>query len=241
MTKYTANCQAAARNTIGNSIRCYLRYKATCGESTASLSAALPHTAHWRQSSLPKTLSASQITQLLGAIDRGTSVGKRDYAIVRCFVDLGLRNIEVSRLKLEDIDWRNGTISIHGKARRVDVLPLPVKTGQALTTYLREVRPQTTVRELFVRSCASYDRPLTPLATRNAVLYAAERCGLGQQIGGTHIFRHTLAQRLVRGGASLKEIADLLCHRSLDTAAIYAKIDEAALTAVALPWAGRLA
>lgn len=217
MSRYTANCKPASRNTIGNSIRCYLRYKESCGESTAALRAALPHAAHWRGASLPKTLSALQIAQLLDAFDRDTSVGKRDYAIARCFVDLGLRNIEVSRLQLEDLDWQRGTVNIRGKGRRVDVLPLPVRTGRALTDYLRHGRPQTPVREVFVRNCAPYDRPVSPISVRNTMIYAAERCGLRQQIGGTHIFRHTLAQRLVYRGASLKEIVRTCCVIAVST------------------------
>jgi len=237
---YAAHWKPASRDVIGDAIRCYLRFKAISGESITSLLAALPHAARWRLAVLPKTLTSAEITQLLTAFNRDSAIGKRDYAIARCFIDLGLRNIEVTRLQLQDLEWRQGTVCIHGKGRRVDVLPLPQATGRALADYLQHGRPRTILRNVFIRHRSPFDIALSPNTTRNAIRYAARRSGLNDRIGGTHIFRYTMAKRLVNRGASLKEIADLLCHRSLDTTTIYAKINEVALARVAMPWAGRV-
>lgn len=188
--------------------------------------------------SLPKWLSAEELTRLLGAFDRSTATGRRDYAIARCFIDLGLRTTEIARLQLDDVAWHEGTVRIRGKGRRVDLLPLPAVTGRAIVEYLRRGRPVTPVRGLFVRHRPPVGKPVSPCIVRNAVRFAARRCGLGQCIHGPHILRHTVAKRLLQQGASLKQIADVLRHRCLDTTGIYAKVDLAALSRVALPWPG---
>ena len=141
---------------MGISLRSYFRLKASQGESTKALIAALPRVAQWRLSGLPETLSVIEIKRLLRAFDRRTATGRRDYAITRCLLDLGLRRAEVAQLQLEDVDWRNGTLTIHGKGKRIDVSPLPPMTGQAITDYLRHGRPETTRRELFVRHRREY-------------------------------------------------------------------------------------
>jgi len=239
MLRYTAGWAPGSIKAAGISLRSYFLMKASQGDSTKPLMAALPRVAQWRLSGLPETLSASEISRLLGAFDRSSATGRRDYAITRCLLDLGLRRTEVAHLQLEDVDWRTGTLAIHGKGKRIDVLPLPPLTGQAITDYLRHGRPQTTRRELFVRHRPPVNAPAELDLVRNAVRYAAERCGLQRRIRGTHIMRHTMACRLVQRGAPFKQIADLLRHRSLDTTTIYAKIDFPALARVAQPWPGR--
>jgi integrase len=104
--------------------------------------------------SLPKSVSGAEIAKLLNAFDRSSATGRRDYAITRCFVDLGLRTAEIARLRLEDVDWREGILRIRGKGRRIDVLPLPQVTGIAIVDYLRNGRPATTSRALFIRVTA---------------------------------------------------------------------------------------
>lgn len=202
------------------------------------LAAALPRVAQWRLSALPRNLSAQEIEQLLGAFDRRIATGRRDYAIARCYIDLGLRTTEIVRLRLEDLDWREGRLRIRGKSRRTDVLPLPTPTGRAIAAYLRAGRPHTASRALFVRHRPPHDTPATADTIRGAIRNAALRCGLAGRLTGTHVLRHTLACRLVQGGASFKAIADILRHRSLDTTTIYAKVDLAALATVAAPWPG---
>ena len=188
---------------------------------------------------MPKGIPAEQLTRLLQAFDRGTTTGKRDYAITRCFVDLGLRTTEVAQLRLDDLDWRQGCVRIRGKGRRVDVLPLPWATGRAIVDYLRYGRPSTSSRALFLRHRPPLNTPATPCVIRAAVRYAAARSGVEGCLHGPQVLRHTLAQRLVQSGTTLKQIADLLRHRSLDTTTIYAKVDLPALNQVALPWPGR--
>ena len=147
----------------------------------------------------------------------------------------GLRCSEVVGLRLEDIDWADGTISLTGtKGRRADVLPLPAATGSTIAGYLREERPQTSNRAIFVRHVAPYDEPIEKGVVKRAVLAGYRRCGWTRT--GVHILRHSVASRLLRTGAPMKDIADVLRHRSLDTSAIYAKVDLTKLAAVALPW-----
>lgn len=239
MSRYTAGWAPGSIKAAGISLRSYFLYRASRGEPTKALIAALPRVAQWRLAGLPEILSALEIKRLLNAFDRRHATGKRDYAITRCLVDLGLRRTEVAHLQLDDVDWRAGTLTIHGKGKRIDILPLPQATGHAITDYLRNGRPQTTRRELFVRHRPPVNAPADLDVVRNAVRNAAGRCGLEQRIRGTHIFRHSVACRLVKSGTPFKEIADLLRHRSLDTTTIYAKVDFPSLSRVALPWPRR--
>ena len=225
MTRYTAGWAPGSIKVASSSLRNYFLFKAIQGEPMKSLIAVLPQVAQWRQAGLPQGLSATEIKRLLNAFDRSTATGKRDYAITRCMVDLGLRRTEVAHLQLDDVDWRAGTLYVHAKGKRIDVLPLPDATGRAITDYLRAGRPQTSRRELFVRHRPPHHAPAGMDIVRNAVRNAAARCGLERRIRGTHILRHTVACRMVQGGAPFKDIADLLRHRSLDTTTIYAKVD----------------
>lgn len=176
---------------------------------------------------------------MFGAIGRHNANGRRNYAIARCLVDLGLRAGEVARLRLDDLNWRDATLRItNNKSRRVDLLPLPVKTGQAIVEYLRHSRPPTSAgRALFVRHVAPLDRPIGPGIVRAAVRGAYLRSGWPYS-QGTHVLRHSTASRLLQAGTPLKHIADILRHRSVDTTLIYTKVDLDKLATVALPWPG---
>lgn len=221
------------------SLRSYFRYRALLGEATACLSAGLPRIADWRQRNLPKALSDAELAAFLAAFDCSDPVGQRDYAIARCLLDLGLRGHEVAELTLASINWREASLTIcSNKSQRVQRLPLPASTGAALAQYLRQGRPQTANRALFVRHRAPADKPLGVPAIRNAMNRAFVRCGLRDRFCNTHVLRRTAATRLHRAGASIKEIADLLRHQSLDTARVYARVDLVGLRAVALPWPG---
>ncbi len=221
------------------SLRSYFRYRALRGEPTAALSAALPRIADWRRVTLPKVLSDAEVEVFLAAFDCTDPVGLRDYAIARCLLDLGLRGHEVAYLTLESVDWRNATLTISStKSKRVQQLPLPVSTGEAITQYLRHGRPQTVNRALFVRHRAPVDKLLSVSAIRNSMNRAFIRCGLNDRFCNTHVLRRTTATRLQRAGASIKEIADLLRHQSLDTASTYARVDMEGLRAVTLAWPG---
>lgn len=229
----------ASLRVVCNSLRSYFRFRALLGESTDTLSATLPRVADWRHTTLPKALSDAQLEALLKAFDCSNPVELRDYAIARCLLDLGLRGDEVAHLTLRSVDWRNGTLTLDtSKSKRIQQLPLPVPTGEAIARYLRYGRPQTTDRNLFVRHRAPADIPLSVAAIRNVMNRAFVRCGLRDQFCNTHVLRRTTATRLQRAGASVKEIADLLRHRSIDTASAYARVDLEGLRAVALPWPG---
>jgi integrase len=206
------------------------------------LLAAMPTVACWRVASLPPHLTADEVARLLRAFDRRTASGQRGYAMARCMLDLGLRVSEVATLQLEDLHWQDGTVGIGaGKARRVDVLPLPVQTGRALVAYLRHGRPASPSRAVFVRDRAPLDAPMTTEIVRHAMRQAFVRCGLADRYTGTHILRRTVATQMRVAGASVKQIADVLRHRSLDTTRIYTKLDRPQLATVAAPWPGGVA
>lgn len=228
-----------AVKSVGISLRSYFLFKTSRGIPTTALIAALPRVALWRLGGLPDVLSPEEIKRLLNAFDHNSATGMRDYAMTRCLLDLGLRRTEVAHLCLDDIDWRAGILTLHGKGKRTDVVPLPWLTGRAIAAYLQYGRPQTNRREVFVRHRPPLNAGASLDIVRNAIRYAAERCGLQERIRGTHIFRHTMACRMAQGGAPFKEIADLLRHRSLDTTTVYAKVDLPSLRRVALPWPGR--
>lgn len=234
-----ARLRPSSLRVLCNSLRSYFRYRALLGEPTDRLAAALPRIADWRRATLPKALSDSELEAFLNAFDCTDPVGQRDYAIARCLLDLGLRGHEVTYLTLESIDWRHATLTISStKSKRVQQLPLPVSTGEALARYLRQGRPPTTSRMVFVRHRAPCDKPLGVPAIRSSMNRAFVRCGLRDRFCNTHVLRRTTATRLQRSGASVKEIADLLRHQSLDTAGTYAHIDLEGLRAIALPWSG---
>jgi integrase/recombinase XerD len=239
ISKYTQNWTAPSKRHACNSLRSYFRFRALRGEHTAGLSAALPIIAQWRLAQLPKGISVDETSRLLNAFNLNSPTGKRDYAITRCFVDLGLRATEVAALTLDDIDWRQGLVHIRGKGRRVDALPLPNTTGRAITAYLRHGRLQTSSRALFLRHRPPRTMPATPGIVRASVRCAARRAGVERCLHGPQVLRHSLAERLVQRSTPLKQIADLLRHRSLDTTTIYAKVDVPALRRVAMPWPGR--
>lgn len=229
---------AGSINAMGGALRCYLRFRELAGDPVGRLTAAIPSAAHWRLAALPDVLSQAEIDQLLKSFDGPLPSAKRAYAMVRCLTDLGLRASEVVQLQLDDIDWHAGTLRLaKGKSRRADILPLPPQTGGAIAEYLRRERPQTANRAVFVRHVAPYDKPIAADVVRRVVREAYRRCGWARS--RVHILRHSVASRLLQQGTPLKEIADILRHRSLDTSAIYTKVDTERLAAVALPWPGR--
>ena len=225
---------------IACALHSYLRFRAlSTGDQVELLMAAIPRTAQWRLAALPSHLTPEEVTRFLDAFDRHSAGGKRDFAMARCFLDLGLRACEVAAIQLDDLDWREGTLTIgRSKSRRIDVLPLPVPTGNAIVQYLRHGRPPSTSRALFLRHRAPFNTPITTELARGAVRRAYGRCGLADRYTGTHVLRRTAAVRMRCAGATLKEIADVLRHRSLDTTTIYSKVDVPTLSAVAAPWPG---
>lgn len=213
----------------------FLRVEGLCDRR---LEAAIPTVAHWRLSTLPRSLSEQQLEQVLASFDGSTPCAYRDRAIVLCLSTLGLRPGEVAALLLDDIDWRQGTMNLRiRKTGRGAVLPLPRDAGLAIVDYLRRERPRTDERRVFVQhlGCRT-GAPISSKVVSAAVLRALRRAGVKSPLEGAYVFRHTLAGRMVNHGASLKEVADVLGHRHLDTTMIYAKLDLTSLSEVALPW-----
>jgi site-specific recombinase XerD len=219
------------------SLRGYFRYRATLGDTVHALIGAVSYPANWQLSSLPKALKPEEVEQLVDSLGQIGRSRRRADAIVRCALDLGLRSCEIARLHLDDIDWEAGSVTLrHTKGRREDVLPLPATTGEAIAAYLRLERPKTLHRFVFARHVAPREQLVGPDLVRKTIKQAYARAGLPYT--RSHLLRHTMASRLLTGGSSLKEVADVLRHRSLNTTLIYAKLDSRSLTEVALPWPG---
>jgi site-specific recombinase XerD len=190
--------------------------------------------AGWRLAGLPRGLEAEQVTALLDSCNLETAVGVRDLAILKLLVRLGMRRGEVAVLMLDDIDWRTGELLVRGKGSRRERLPLPVDVGDALTDYRRRARPVSAEgRAVFVRVRAPH-RALTPAGISQVVIAAGHRAGRGHV--NAHGLRHTTATELLRSGAPVVEIGQLLRHRSQQTTAIYANVDREPLRALARPW-----
>ena len=175
---------------------------------------------------------------MLDCSERNTAVGRRNYAILLLLARLGLRACEVVALNLEDIDWENARITIRAKGGRWNQLPLPTDVGEALALYLRHARPSCPCRRVFIRDRAPRRGFAGSQAICPVVRRAIQRAGVESARKGAHLFRHSLATSMIRQGASLDEIGELLRHRSPNTTAIYAKVDLPALRSLALPWPG---
>lgn len=213
-------------------LRSLLRYLHVEGKAP-DLVAAVPGVAGWRGGMLPRGLKSEQVTRLLTSCKRSTVVGRRDYAMLTLLARLGLRACEVARLELGDLDWQRGEIVIRGKGDRQERLPLPTDVGEALSDYILRGRPRVECRRLFI----SVQAPLGALgsaAVGEVVRQACDRAGMARV--GAHRLRHTLATELLRAGASLPDVGQILRHRSLSTTAIYAKAHRTALRALAQPW-----
>ncbi len=219
-------------------MRSFLRYLHYKGLLAADLSTAVPKVARWRFSTLPKHLSADQVRQVLRSCDRTTALGRRDHAILLLLARLGLRAGEVVRLELQDIDWEKARITVHGKGGRWAQLPLPADVAKSIARYLRKDRPRCESRCVFIRDYAPYGGFGRASAVATLVKRALARAGVTSARKGAHLLRHSLATEMLRKGASLDEIGEVLRHKSPDVTAIYAKVDLDSLRALALPWPG---
>ncbi len=227
--------RAAAKQTT-TALRSLLVYLHVAGEISRPLAGAVPSVAGWRLTGLPRGLDPGQVQALLASCARGTASGCRDFAILTMLVRLGVRAGEVAGLSLDDVNWRAGEITVRGKGNCCERLPLPADVGEAISVYLRDRRPaDTQERALFLRVQAPLG-PLTSTGVGSVVAAAARRAGLGTV--GAHRLRHTVATEMLRAGASLPEIGQVLRHRHISTTAIYAKADREALREIARPWPG---
>jgi site-specific recombinase XerD len=217
-------------------LRGFLGWLHRRGDTRTDLGGVVPRVADWRLATLPKSIGAEQVERLLKACDRRSIVGQRDYAILLLLARLGLRAGEVVAMELDDLDWEVGEVVVRGKGGRRDRLPLPRDVGAAVATYLRSGRPSCSTRRVFVRARAPRQGFANSIAICTIVERALTRAGLNPPRKGAHLLRHTLACTMLRRGASLAEIGEILRHRSPDTTAIYAKVDVAALRALAPAW-----
>jgi site-specific recombinase XerD len=221
------------------SLRAFLRYLHQRGLSPIALAGCVPSIRQWKLAGLPTYLSPAQVQKILDGCDRTTALGQRDYAILMMLARLGLRASEVATLTLDDINWRSGEMLVHAKGRQRARMPLPADVGAAVVAYLRDGRPTSSCRRLFLRSLAPNVGFASGCAITMIAKTALEHTGIrGYAHQGAHIFRHSLATELLRSGATLSEIGQLLRHESPDTTRIYAKVDIEALRALSLPWPG---
>jgi len=235
MTLQARQTSARGLERSATSLRSFLRFALVEGLTDKPLAHAVPSAARWSVAGLPRGLAPGEVTALLGSCDRDTPKGRRDFAVMVLLVRLGLRAAEVAGLRLDDIDWRAGELVVRGKGGTEERLPLPVDVGDAVSAYLEHDRPRRPDRAVFLRIPAPL-RGLAPEGVSEIVRTAGERVGLGSF--GSHRLRHTAATQMLRSGASLTDVGQVLRHRCVLTTAIYAKVDHDALRALALPWPG---
>jgi integrase/recombinase XerD len=226
-------CSVGSMKVMTVGLRCLLRYLFAVGVVDWDFSTSVPSVAGWRLSTLPPTAAEDVVAVLLAACDRSTPVGLRDYAVLLLIGRLGLRSAEVAVLRLEDLDWRSGAVVVHGKGGRIDRLPLPADVGAALVDYLRRGRRTSTLRQVFLRTIGP-DKAMSRQSVVMVPRGASRRAGVPTV--AAHRLRHQAACRVLAEGGNLTEVAQLLRHEAEATAAIYAKVDLAALCAAARPW-----
>jgi integrase/recombinase XerD len=225
----------ATRAFVGT-LRPFLRFLFVTGRVSRDLSAAVASVAGSRLASLPKAIEPAVVQALLASCDRSSPVGRRDFAVLVLLSRLGLRAAEVASMRLEDLDWRAGEVVVRGKGGRVERLPLPGDVGAAIADYLRHGRPLTDSRAVFLRV-----RPPVGPMTPNAVLFVPRTASarIGIAVVGAHRLRHSAATAMLRGGASLRDVGQVLRHHDDVTTSIYAKVDRAALDLVVRAWPER--
>jgi site-specific recombinase XerD len=233
--KHTHSISPKRAQLMVTALRSFFRFLVREGETLIDLAACVPTVPCRSQSTVPRYISEREVQQLLTSCDGSTPAGRRNYAILVLLARLGLRAGEVAGLQLEDIDWRCGEIRVFGKGQVRDRLPLVREVGKALVSYLHD-RPGSTSRRVFLRLKAPYRGLSTSAPVSQMVRRALFRAGLRPPFTGAHLLRHSLATSLLRQGASMTEIAELLRHRSFATTEIYAKVDSRSLRALAQPW-----
>lgn len=214
-------------------LRAFLRYCFLEGLLGADLSGAALAVTGRRRSPLPHGISRTEARALLASCDRRTALGRRDHAIILTLLRLGVRRSELAAVTLDDLDWRAGEVVIHGKGGRRDRLPLPAEVGAAIAGYLRRGRPDSSRRELFLRARAPFD-PIDAGTVSSTVRRACRRGGIVSM--GAHRLRHTMACQMIDAGVPLTQIGQVLRHQSLQSTAIYARVDVERLRGLAAPW-----
>ena len=218
---------------VTTGLRSFLRFCHLEGRTATPIADAVPRVASWRLAALPRAPEPGVLAALLQSCDRRTTFGRRDFAVLVLLMRLGLRSGEVAGLRLDDIDWREGELLIRGKGPRHERLPLPADVGEAIVAWLRRGRPRCSAREVFTRVRAPH-RGLSPGAVSAIVRSACKRAGVPEV--NAHRLRHSAATAMLRAGAGLAEIGQVLRHRSVLTTAVYAKVDHSLLRGLAKPW-----
>ncbi|MBZ5653233.1 MAG: site-specific integrase [Acidobacteriia bacterium] len=216
--------------------RSFFHFLLKDGELQVNLALSVPSVADRRPATIPKYLSPDQVERVLGTCNRQTATGRRDYAILLLLARLGLRAGEVVSLRLDDVDWRTGELLVRGKGLLHDRMPLPVDVGEALTSYLRTDRPPCKTRRVFVCRKAPRSGFAGPSTLTTIVRRALDRADLYPALRGAHVLRHSLATTMLRSGASMNEIGEILRHRNPSSTEIYAKLDFDGLRTLAHPW-----
>ena len=224
---------------VATILRSFLRHLHQRGAIPADLAGAIPPVANRSLAGLPKSLPPEAVESILAGCDRSTVAGRRDYAILLLLARLGLRGGEAAALTLDDFDWHAGTVSVCGKGQRREPLPLPCEVGEAVADYLRNGRPAgCPTRRVFVRLDAPHRGFASTAAIGCLVHRALARAQLNPPFKGAHLLRHSLATGMLRNGATLEDIGQILRHRHPETTQIYAKVDLESLRTVAPPWPG---
>lgn len=235
--RHSQSCSLKSTQLMMTALRSFLRYLFQRGELSANLAASVPAVTNRRLSTVPRYLPPEEIERVLKTCNCRTAIDRRDYAVLLLFARLGLRAGEVAALQLDDIKWRAGEILVRGKGRLHDRMPLPTDVGQALASYLRQDRPVCGTRRVFVCMRAPY----RGFATSSTLAKIVHRALLRADVhpasrGAAHLFRHSLGTFLLRSGATMREVGEVLRHRDLNTTGIYAKVDFEGLRSLAQPW-----
>jgi len=236
--RYAHTISPGRAQTMVNALRSFFRFLHQRGEIAIDLAAAVPTVAKWQFSEIPKFLQPEQVKHLLESCNRSTGTGKRNYAILLLLSRLGLRAGEIVHMELDDILWETGELIVKGKSSRDEKLPLPHDVGQAIATYLRDIRPHCSSRRLFIRMVAPLRGFSSSVNVCTIVRDSLARAGINTDFKGAHLFRHTLATNMLRGGANITEIGEILRHQNPNATEIYTKVDFAALRTIAQPWPG---
>lgn len=236
--RYAHTMSPSSAQLMVTALRSFLRFLYQQGEIDTNLAAAVPTVAKWRFTELPKFLKPEETERLLQSCAQNTMIGKRDYAVLLLLSRLGLRAGEIVHMNLDDIHWETGEFLVRGKSSREERLPLPHDVGEALANYLRHGRPCCSSRRVFIRMRAPRQGFSSSAAVCDIVRRALSRAEINAGFKGAHLLRHTLATTMLRGGASLLEIGEILRHQQPSTTEIYAKVDLSALRSIAQPWPG---
>ena len=236
--RYAHTMSPGRTQTMNNALRSFFRFLYQRGEIAFDLAAAVPTVAKWQFSEIPKFLKSKQVERILQSCDKNTATGKRNYAILLLLSRLGLRAGEIVHMELDDILWETGELIVRGKSSREEKLPLLHDVGQAIANYLRDIRPHCFSRRLFIRMVAPLQGFSSSVNVCTIVRDSLARAGINTEFKGAHLFRHTLATNMLRGGANITEIGEVLRHQNPNATEIYTKVDFASLRTIAQPWPG---